>query len=158
MSKETPQGYAAHEILKQAHAAGRVVIFSDSRVLARPGSPLYNAIEVFVPPLVLMASSLTLLFAFGIIEWIVALLVVLAYQFYGAPHVVNWRVHQRAVVAALKNPHNFQVLWDMGGIAIGLKDWPERSCAGPGGDWRAFCGEYLTVPDAPDADFGVDEP
>ncbi|HXP96813.1 MAG TPA: hypothetical protein VN809_08885, partial [Telmatospirillum sp.] len=116
MSKEIPHSYTAHEALRKAHAAGRVVIYSDSRVLARPGSPLYSALEVFVPPLVLMASSLTLLFAFGVIEWIVALLVVLAYQLYGAPQIVNWRVHRRAVEAALKNPHNFQVLWDMGGL------------------------------------------
>jgi hypothetical protein len=147
MGKETPHSYAAHDALQKAYADGRIVIFSDSRVLARPGSPLYSAIEVFVPPLVLMASSLTLLFAFGIIEWILALTAVLAYQFYGAPHVVNWRVHRRAVEAALKNPQNFQVLWNMGGIAIGLKDWPERSCAGPNGDWRAFCGDYLIAPE-----------
>jgi hypothetical protein len=148
MAKEIPNIYAAHDALKKAHAAGRIVIFTDSRVLARPGSPLYNAMEVFVPPLVLMASSLTLLFAFGIIEWIVALMIVLLYQLYGAPRVVNWRVHLRAVRAALNSPQNFQILWEMGGLAIALKDWPEQSCAGPTGNWRAYCAEFLIVPES----------
>lgn len=147
MTKGTPHSYAAHEALRKAHAAGRVVFFTDSRILARPGSPLYNVFEVFIPPLVLMASSLTLLFAFGLVAWIVALVIILLYQLYGAPHLVNWLVHRRAVAAALNNPQNLQILWDMGGIAIALKDWPEQTCVGPRGDWRAFCGEFLIVPD-----------
>ncbi len=148
MTRGTPHSYAAHEALRKAHAAGRVVFFTDWRILARPGSPLYNALEVFVPPLVLMGGSLTVLFAFGLLEWIAALVVVLLYQLYGAPHMVNWLVHRRAVAAALNNPQNLQILWDLGGIAIALKDWPERICVGPKGDWRAFCGEFLVVPES----------
>ncbi|PKU21760.1 hypothetical protein [Telmatospirillum siberiense] len=147
MSKSTPHSYAAHDALRKAHAAGRVLIYSDARILGRPGSPLYNAFEVFIPPLVLMASSLTLLFAFGLIEWLIALVLVVLYQLYGAPRVVNWRVHRRAVAAVLANPQNLQILWDMGGIALALKDWPEQACVGPKGDWRAFCGEFLVVPE-----------
>lgn len=143
MSKSTPHSYAAHEALRKAHAAGRVIIYSDARILARPGSPLYSVFEVFVPPLVLLASSLTLLFAFGLIEWLAALVMILLYQVYGAPRVVNWLVHRRAVVAVLTNPQNLQILWEMGGIALALKDWPEQSCIGPRGDWRAFCGDFL---------------
>ncbi len=148
MTKGIPHSYAAHEALRKAYTAGRVVFFTDSRILARPGSPLYNVLEVFVPPVVLLAGSLTLLFAFGLLEWIVALVVVLLFQLYGAPRVITWRVHRRAVAAVLASPQNLQILWDMGGLAIGLKDWPERSCVGPKGDWRAFCGEFLVVPDA----------
>jgi hypothetical protein len=147
MTKGTPHSYAAHEALQKAYAAGRVVFFTDSRLLARPGSPLYNALEVYVPPLVLMASSLTVLFAFGLVEWIAALVLVVLYQLYAAPKVLSWRVHRRAVAAALNNPQNLQILWALGGIAIALKDWPERACIGPKGDWRAFCGEFLVVPD-----------
>ncbi len=147
-----PPSYVAHEALKQAYAVGKIVFFTDSRVLARPGSPLYSVLEVFVPPLVLMAGSLTLLFAFGLLEWIIALVLILAYQLYGAPQIVNWRVHRRAIDAILRNPHNLQVLWAMGGLAIGLKDWPEQSCVSPQGDWRAFCAEFLIVPEAAEQD------
>jgi hypothetical protein len=88
-----------------------------------------------------------LLFAFGLLEWIAALVVILLYQLYGAPRVVGWRVHRRAITAALNSPQNFQILWNLGGIAIALKDWPEKSCVGPKGDWRVFCAEFLIVPE-----------
>ncbi len=134
---------AAHEALKRAHAAGRIVFFTDSHLLARPGSPVYNGLDVFVPPLVLMVSSLTLLFAFGLVEWIVALVVILLYQVYGAPHLVHWRLHRRVVSAVLHSPHNWQLLWELGGLAVALKDWPERNCVAPTGDWQKFSADYL---------------
>jgi hypothetical protein len=148
MTKGTPHGYAAHDALRKAYAAGRIVFITDSKILARPGSPLYSALEVFVPPVVLMASSLALLFAFGLVEWLASLVAVVLYQLYAAPLIIAWRVHRRAVAAALNNAHNMQILWQMGGIGIALKDWPERNCTGPKGDWRAFCGEFLVVPEA----------
>ena len=48
----------AHDALKRAYAAGRIVFYTDAHVLARPGSPVYNALDVYGPPVVLMASSL----------------------------------------------------------------------------------------------------
>jgi hypothetical protein len=150
MSPLTPHSYAAHQVLKQAYASGKVVFFTDPRILARPGSPLYSPLEVFLPPLVLMAGSLVLLFTVGLIEWIVVLILILIYQMYGAPRVLNWRVHQRAVEAVLKNPHNLQILWTVGGLAIALKDWPERACVSPRDDWATFCDEFLRQPEEPE--------
>lgn len=138
-----PTTAEAHARLCKAYAAGRIAFFTDRSVLARPGSPVYNALDVFVPPLVLMASSLTLLFAFGLLPWIIALILVLLYQAFLAPHLVHWRLHRRSVAAILHHSHNLKLLWDSGGLAIALKDWPEKNCRGPLGDWRAFVQQYL---------------
>ena len=116
-------------------------------MLARPGSPVYNGLDLFVPPLVLMASSLTLLFAFGLVEWIIALILILLYQVYGAPRLVHWRTHQRAEMVVLKNLENFQWVWGVGGIAMALKDLPTCNCVAPSGDWRSFVDDYLSEPD-----------
>lgn len=134
---------AAHEAVKKAFADGRLRLLTDPQVVARPGSPVYNALDVFVPPLVLMVSSLTLLFAFGLVEWIIALVLVLIYQIYGAPRLVHWRAHQRVVQAALANPYNLQILWDSGGLAFVLKASPDRQCVGPSGNWQSFALEFL---------------
>lgn len=141
--KPVPRDDVAHHALRKAFESRRVVFFTDPHLLNRPGSPVYNPIDVFVPPLVLMVSSLTLLFAFGLVEWIVALVLVLLYQVYAAKRVVDYRMHRRTVEAVLRNPHNLQMLWDMGGIAVALKDWPERNCIAPLGDWRVFARDYL---------------
>ena len=138
-----PSDSVAHAAIRKAYEAGRIVFFTDPHVLNRPDTPVYSAIDVFVPTLVLMASSLTLLFAFGMLEWIVALVLVLLYQVYGAKHVVWRRLHKRTVEAIVKNAHNLELLWKLGGIAIALKDWPERNCIAPDGDWRIFARDYL---------------
>lgn len=150
MGKATrPTENEAHARLTKAFAAGRIAFFTDSHVLARPGSPVYSVLDVFVPPLVLMASSLTLLFAFGLLEWIIALVLVLLYQAFVAPHLVHWRLHRRAIAAVLAHPHNLKLLWETGGLVVALKDWPEKNCRGPFGDWRGFVQQYLEEP-APD--------
>jgi hypothetical protein len=145
---------SAHAALRQAYAAGQIVFFSDPRILARPGSPLYNPLDVFVPPLVLLASSLTLLFAFGLVEWIVVLILILFYQVYGAPRVVHWRVHRRAIAAVLQGPRTLQILWGIGGLAVALKRWPERNCIAPNGDWCGFAADYLIKDDSASGDEG----
>ena len=117
-----PSEHDAYEAIRRAHAQGRIVFFTDPLVLNRPGSPVYNPVDIFAPTVVLMASSLTLLFAFNMLTWIVALVFVLLYQVYGAKHVVEWRMHRRTVAAVLLNGHNFRLLWETGGIAIALKD------------------------------------
>jgi len=138
-----PAEDVAYEALRRAHAAGRVVIFSDAHVLNRPGSPVYSPIDIFAPTLALMGSSLTLLFAFGLLPWIIALVLILLWQVYGARYFVEWRLHRRTVQSAVRNLQFMRVLWHMGGIAIALKDWPEKNVVAPYGDWRAFVGDFL---------------
>jgi hypothetical protein len=139
---------AAFEALRRAYASGRIIIVIDVMLLNRPGSPVFSVVDVFAPPLALLASSLTLLFAFGVLPWIAALIVILLYQVYAAHYLVYWRLRQRAVSAMLRNSHNLQILWAVGGCAIALKDLPERNCIAPHGDWRAFARDLLMDRDA----------
>lgn len=143
----TPPPDIAYEAIRRSHMAGRIVIFTDANVLNRPGSPVYSTVDVFAPPLILMASSLTLLFAFGLVQWIVALVLIMLWQAYGARYFVEWRLHRRTVEATVRNMHNMRMLWEMGGIAIALKDWPEKNCVSPYGDWRSFAGDFLIDPE-----------
>ena len=139
--------HVAYDALRRAYTENRIVFFTDPQVLNRPGSPVYSAIDVFAPPLVMMGGSLTLLFAFGLLEWMIALLFVLAYQLYGAKYLVEWRMHRRTVKALMRHPYNLSMLWKMGGIAIALREWPERNCVAPQGDWRHFVGDWLMEAD-----------
>lgn len=143
------RSFTAHQALKQAYQAGYIVFFTDPRVLAREGSPIYHPFDVFGPPVILLAGSLIILFAMGLFEWIVTLVLVLACQLYGGGRFLHWRVHERAVEAVLKNPHNLQVLWRLGGLAVALKDYPDQICVSPEGDWVVFCEHYLMAPPEP---------
>ena len=133
----------AFEALRRAYADKRVIFFTDPKQLSRPGSPVYSPIDVFVPSLVLMASSLTLLFAFGLLEWMVALLLVLLYQIYGAHYFVQWRLHERTERAILIAPYTLNMLCRLGGIAIAIKAFPEKNCVAPKGYWKQFCADWL---------------
>lgn len=141
--RAVPGDEVAFAALQRAHAEGRIVVFTDAAAISLPNSPAYSAIDVFVPPLVLMASSITLLFAFGILEWIAGLIGVLLYQAFVQPRLVLWRAHRRAQRYALLHLGNLKLLWESGGIAVALKDWPERNCIAPDGDWRMFAADYL---------------
>jgi hypothetical protein len=131
------------DVLIQAHARGRLVLRTDPRIHARPGSPVYDAVDVFVPPMTFLASSLTMLFAFGPLEWIGSLTAVLLYQIFLAPRVISWRCHRRAVRAIITNPHNLAILWRHGGITMMVKGQPEHRCDAPNGDWRGFVAAHL---------------
>ena len=152
MRQPPPPEDVAYEALRRAYITGRIVIFTDARVLNRPGSPVYSATDVFVPTLVLMASSLTLLFAFGLMQWLVTLVLIMLWQAYGARYLIEWRLHRRTVEASVRNLHNMRLLWALGGIAVALKDWPEKNCVSPFGDWQAFVGDYLIDPEPPPAE------
>lgn len=160
MTIAPPPPAAAHMLLRRAYAEGKVVVFTDLKVLARPGSPLHHPLDIFAPLLIMLVSSLTFLFAFGLLEWIFTLAAILLFQLYGAPRWMAWRVRQRAIDALLKNPHNLHVLWMMGGLAFAPKDWPEQTCVGPYGDWISFFYEYFpdrTPPEIVEDYAGEDE-
>jgi protein-S-isoprenylcysteine O-methyltransferase Ste14 len=135
----------AHSAIMRAYAEKRLQIHLDVRHLARPGSPAHEPLDVFVPLLILMPSSLTLLFAFGMLVWIVGLSGVLLFQIFAAPLFLAWRTRRR-VVQALPQGRNFVLLWDYGGLALVLDDQPEHPCVAPTGNWREFATRYLNDP------------
>jgi hypothetical protein len=145
MAKPIVSDFDAHRLLAQAHAEGRVRVHLDTSLLARPASPAYDALDVFVPALVLMCSSLTLLFAFGLVEWIVALSLILVYQLVGAPLLVRVRARRRAWRAVF-DVGGFDRLWRYGGIALVATAQPDQCCVAPSGNWKKFVLVALAAP------------
>ena len=143
MNKPLPRDDVAFAAVRRATQEKRTQIFTDPRLLGRPGSPVYNAWDIFGPLIVLMVGSLVILFGFGVLEWIISLLLVLLYQVFFARLVVGWLLHRRTLRKALSSPYELQAVWRTGGIAIALLASPEHNCIAPLGDWRVFAAEYL---------------
>jgi hypothetical protein len=134
----------SYQKLRNAYASGRVRIVLDTKQLNKPGSLVYNALDIYVPALVLLTSSITLLFAFGLMEWTIALVFVLLWQIFGAPILVEQRLKRRTLNALLHGLESFSLVWGHSGIALVLAEYPENFCLSPNGDWQAFLGLYVT--------------
>ena len=144
--RKPPPASVAHAALGRAHAEGRVRFVTDARSHSHPGSPVWSGLDVFVPPVVLLTSSITLLLTFGLAEWIVAVTGVLIWLGFGAPRLVVHRMRRRAMRLALLGPEGLERLWRHGGFAIVLADHPEYHCAAPADDWRLFAADHLMEP------------
>jgi hypothetical protein len=136
----------AFTALQRAYASGRVLIYTDPKIVGKPGTPSYSVIDVYAPPLVLFAASITLLAAFGLLEWIAGMLVAILIWAFAQPPIVRLRAVRRAKAVALGSLEGMKVSWAIGGLALVLKDWPERNCIAPKGDWRGFATDYLVDP------------
>ena len=150
MNAILPPVETAHAAVMQAYAEKRLQIHLDLPLLVRPGSPAHDALDVFVPLLILMPSSLTLLLAFNILVWIVGLSFVLLFQIFLSPSYVAWRTKRR-VLKALTHLHNFQLLWSYGGIALTVAGQADHFCLAPMGHWREFTYRFLMTEPAADA-------
>ncbi len=139
----------AYAALCRAYANKRILVFVDAKVANRPGSPAYNIVDVYAPPLILFAGGITVLATFGLLQWIIAMMVAIAIWAFVQPPIVRWRAVRRAKRIAFASLEGWKVTWGLGGFAVALKDWPERNCIAPTGDWRAFATDYLV--DAADA-------
>jgi len=136
----------AFAALRRSFADRRILVFVDPRVANRPGSPSYSVTDVYAPPLILFGASITLLISFGALYWIIGMMgVVLAWAFVQPP-IVRARAVARARRIAFASPAGFKAVWALGGFAVALKDWPERNCIAPQGDWRRFAADYLIDP------------
>jgi hypothetical protein len=132
--------------LRRAYADRRILVFVDPKVANRPGSPSYSVTDVYAPPLILFAASITLLATFGLLHWIIGMMVVVLIWAFVQPPIVRWRAVQRAKRIAFASLDGFKAMWILGGFAVALKDWPERNCVAPTGDWRVFAADYLVDP------------
>ena len=139
----------AHAGLCRAYANKRILVFVDPKVANRPGSPAYSVTDVYAPPMILFAASITVLAAFGLLQWIIAMMIVILIWAFVQPPLVRMRAVARAKRIAFASLEGWKATWALGGFAVALKDFPERNCIAPGGDWRAFATGYLV--DAVDA-------
>jgi hypothetical protein len=139
----------AYAGLCRAYASSRILVFVDPKVANRPGSPAYSITDVYAPPLILFAAGITILATFGLLYWIIGMMVVILVWAFVQPPIVRWRAVGRAKRIAFASLEGFKATWVLGGFAVALKDFPERNCVAPHGDWRAFATDYLV--DAVDA-------
>ena len=94
----------AFAALARAYAARRILVYTDPKVIGRPGSPAYSVIDVYAPPMVMFGASITLLTAFGLVEWIVGMLGAILIWSFVQPPIVRWRAKRRARAIAFANP------------------------------------------------------
>jgi hypothetical protein len=140
-----PEG-VAHAGLCRAYAAKRILVFVDPKVANRPGSPAYSIIDVYAPPLILFGASITVLATFGLLHWIIGMIVVILIWAFVQPPLVRMRAVARAKRIAFASLDGWKATWMLGGFAVALKDFPERNCVAPAGDWRTFATDYLVDP------------
>jgi len=136
----------AFAALRRAYSSGRIIVHTDPKLVGRPGTPSYSVIDVYAPPLVLFGASITLLAAFGLIEWIAGMVFAVLFWSFVQPPIVRLRAKRRARQVAFGSIEGLKVSWAIGGLALVLKDWPERNCVAPKGDWRSFATDYLVDP------------
>jgi hypothetical protein len=136
----------AFTALRRAYESGRILVYTDPRIHGRPGTPSHSLIDVYAPPLVLFGASITLLTAFGMLEWIIGMVITILFWSFVQPPIVRYRAKRRAKAIAFASIEGLKVSWAIGGLALVLKDWPERNCVAPTGDWRGFANDYLVDP------------
>ncbi len=136
----------AFAALRRSYADRRILVFVDAKVANRPGSPAHSATDVYAPPLILFGASLTLLLAYGPLTWIAGMVAATLVWAFVQPPIVRWRAVRRARRIAFASPQGFKAIWALGGFAVALKEFPERNCIAPQGDWRGFAADYLVDP------------
>jgi hypothetical protein len=127
-----------HEQLSTAIASGRVQVFTDPRLLDFQGSPVHLHWDHLLPLTGLMTFALIILLAAGVAVGIVVMTLAVVVYLFGNKHYVAWRLRMRAQSYLLADVVQFQTLWQLGGVALVVKDGNEPPCLAPKGDWRKF--------------------
>ncbi len=140
---ERKRDRALYARLVESYHADRVSIFVDFDRLNHPRSPVWSPWENIGPLLIMLISSLALMFFIHLmIGTVVMVLCVFFYLFALRPWIAQ-RVYRRAIDAATENLHNWNLLWRIGGLVITLNYMGKTRCVAPDGDWRAFVTRYL---------------
>jgi hypothetical protein len=138
-----------HDQLRGGLASGRVQIFTDPRVLDFQGSPVHQHWDHLLPLIVLMTLALIILLAAGVAIGIVVMTLCVLAHLFGNKYYVAWRLKLRALAYLIDNVTQFQLLWQIGGIALVMKTGNEPPCLAPKGDWRKFIRRNLGEGEAP---------
>ncbi|CAA7620873.1 hypothetical protein [Magnetospirillum sp. SS-4] len=127
-----------HDQLRGGLAAGRVQVFTDPRILDFPGSPVHQHWDHLLPLTLLMTLALIILLAAGIAIGIVVMTLCVLAHLFGNKYYVAWRLKIRALAYLTDNVAQFQALWQLGGVALVMRNGNEPPCLAPRGDWRKF--------------------
>ncbi len=111
-----------------------------------PGSPGYSVTDVYAPPMVMFGASITLLAAFGLLEWIIGMVFAITIWSFVQPPIVRWRAGRRARAVAFASLDGLKTLLGAGRLRAGAEGLAGSQFAAPEGDWRAFATDYLVDP------------
>ncbi|KAA5604314.1 hypothetical protein F1188_16610 [Roseospira marina] len=140
-SPQAAQDYRLHGRLIEAFMADRIKIVVDFNRLNRTGSPVFNPWENVVPLLCLILASLAVM-AFNLVAGTLVLIgAMFAYAFFVRPWIAQ-RLRTRTIENMLKNAHNWQVIWSIGGVVVTLTSNPRIGVVAPAGNWRAFAKQF----------------
>lgn len=134
--KERTDAELDYRVLQHGVSSGRIKIFTDFRVFNQGRSPTYSPWDNVLPLLILVLVSLALLVLEGIIVGVLSLvLAVVLYAFFIRLWVMQ-RLSERTRQAMMLNLHNWELLWNMGGVLLSNESGGQI-CQAPG-DWHGF--------------------
>jgi len=140
-SSQAAQDYRLHERLAEAYMADRIRIQVNFEHLNRAGSPVFDPWENVLPLIGLILFCIFLM-VFDLVVGTIGLVVAMfVYALFVRPWVAK-RVRQRTIESMLKNAHNWQVIWSLGGVVVTLVDNPRIGVVAPAGNWRTFARQF----------------
>lgn len=140
-SAQAAQDYRLHERLTQAYTADRIRIHVEFNRLNRAGSPVFDPWENVVPLLALILAGVAIM-PFDLVAGTLVLIgAMFVYAFLVRPWIAQ-RVRARTIENMLRNAHNWQVIWSMGGVVVTLTANPRIGVVAPAGNWRAFARQF----------------
>src|SRR5690348_4857044 len=135
VNKRSPNDRTLYTSLVHAESSKLLTITVDARRLNYPGSCVWQAHENVAPLIGLFAVALIIMFANMLAGLAAIVLCAPIYLTLVRPWILL-RVQKRALESALRNLHNWELLWRKGGLMIANSARRTR-CQSPGGDWRS---------------------
>jgi hypothetical protein len=128
---------ALHAAIRDAHAAGRVVLEVNYAAVNNSTSPSFRTTDIVVPWFVTCALSYYVWQSYGVIAG-AALFVVLAVGVVVGLRPWNRRrAEERTRDMALAKLDHWQTFWRLGALALRRPDG-DAACVAPRDDWRDF--------------------
>ncbi len=133
-----------YRAIKKAIENGRCSMNINIASFNKKYSPVYNVMENFIPLLVMIVLSLTILIASNIIFGLIAILMsVFSYLCFFKPWAEKMLL-QRVYTLMMRNYYNFQYLWHFGEITLKLVKSTNIGCKSPKGDWKSFASLHFS--------------
>ena len=142
-ARKVEEAEELHDRVVTALYNGRVDLVTDARMLDHSGTPVHSPWDHLAPLLLLMFLALLILLFAGMAIGIVAMFACALIHLFSARHFVAWRIQRRTVVFMVQSLAHWQMIWDLGGVALVAKGGGELPCFAPTGDWRKFVRRLL---------------
>ncbi len=144
-----------YRAIKKAIETGRCQIVINTNSFNKKNSPVYNVMENFIPLLVMIVLSLTILLATNVIFGLTAILLSVFTYLFVFRAWAEKMVLQRVYTLMMRNYYNFHYLWHFGEVTLLLVKKQNIGCKSPKGDWKSFASlhfaDLMTISSLPPA-------